>query len=44
MAANHKSEPKAPRGYRWIYVKEFRHWRSGKIVRAVDHGKKAEWP
>jgi len=21
-----------------IFVKEFRHWRSGKIIRAVDYG------
>jgi hypothetical protein len=31
----------APPGYRWIFVTEFRHWRSGKIIRAADHGRKA---
>jgi hypothetical protein len=24
-----------------IFVKFFKHWRSGKIIRAEDHGKKA---
>lgn len=23
-----------------IFVKEFRHWRSGKIIRAEDYGKR----
>jgi hypothetical protein len=32
---------KAPPGFHWIWIKQFRHWRSGKIVRAEDHGKKA---
>ena len=35
------SHPKAPRGFRWIFFKQFKHWRSGKIVRAADHGKQA---
>lgn len=26
---------------RVIFVKEFRHWRSGKIIRAEDYGHKA---
>ena len=39
--ATSKPEPTAPRGFRWIFVKQFKHWRSGKIVRASDHGKKA---
>jgi len=24
-----------------VFVKEFRHWRSGKIIRAEDYGKRA---
>ena len=40
MPAN-QPEPKAPRGFRWIFVKQFKHWRTGKIIRAEDHGKKA---
>lgn len=24
-----------------VFVKQFRHWRSGKIIRAEDYGKKA---
>lgn len=31
----------APAGFRWIFVTEYRHWRSGKTIRAVDHGLKA---
>jgi len=31
----------APPGFRWIFVTEFRHWRSGKVIRAVDYGHKA---
>jgi hypothetical protein len=31
----------APPGFRWIFVKEFRHWRSGKIIRACDYGRTA---
>jgi hypothetical protein len=31
----------APPGMTWIFVAEFRHWKSGKIIRAVDKGKKA---
>jgi len=31
----------APLGYRWIFVKSFRHWRSGKIIYASDYGKEA---
>lgn len=27
-----------PKGFRWIFVKSFRHWRSGKIIHAEDHG------
>lgn len=28
----------APPGFRWIFVPEYRHWRSKKIMRAVDYG------
>ena len=31
----------APPGYRWVFVKQFRHWRSGKVIRAVDYGYEA---
>ncbi len=31
----------APRGYRWIFVKQFIHWRSKKVIRAEDHGRQA---
>ena len=31
----------APPGFRWIFVAQFRHWRSGQIIRAADHGRKA---
>lgn len=30
----------APRGFEWIFVKQFVHWRSKRIIRASDHGKK----
>lgn len=30
-----------PRGFRRVFVKEFRHWRSGKMIRAADYGKEA---
>ncbi len=28
----------APPGCRWIFVTEYRHWRTGKIMRARDYG------
>ena len=31
----------APAGFEWIFVKEFRHWRSKKMIRAEDHGRQA---
>lgn len=31
----------APQGFRWIFVKEFVHWRSKQVIRAIDHGKQA---
>lgn len=41
MRIEQLEERAAPRGFRWIFVTEFRHWRSGKIIRAVDHGRRA---
>lgn len=31
----------APAGYRWIFVKHFKHWRSGKILYAENYGREA---
>ncbi len=31
----------APSGFMWIFVRQFTHWRSGKIIRAEDYGKQA---
>jgi hypothetical protein len=31
----------APPGRRWIFIKSFRHWRSGKIIHACNYGKQA---
>jgi hypothetical protein len=31
----------APRGFTWVFCPAFRHWRSGKTIRASDHGLKA---
>lgn len=31
----------APAGFRWVCVASFKHWRSGKIIRAADHGREA---
>lgn len=31
----------APPGFRWIFCREYRHWRSGKIMRAADYGYEA---
>jgi len=31
----------APQGYQWVFVKQFVHWRSKKVIRATDHGKEA---
>lgn len=28
----------APAGYRWIFRRHFRHWRSGKLVYRKDGG------
>ncbi len=32
---------KAPDGFRWIFIAQFRHYRTGKIIRASDYGRKA---
>jgi hypothetical protein len=39
MDPNLERRPTA--GFRWIFVAEFRHWRSGKLIRAKDYGRKA---
>ncbi len=31
----------APAGYRWIFVTQYVHWRSKRVIRAIDYGKKA---
>lgn len=31
----------APPGFRWVFVAQFRHWRSRKLIKASDYGKKA---
>lgn len=38
--AKKKRKP-APKGFRWVFVKQFKHWRSGKIIRAEDYGHEA---
>ena len=39
MSTSKRDPP--PRGFRRVFVKEFRHWRSGKMIRAADYGKEA---
>ncbi len=34
-------EVPAPPGKKWIFIKAFKHAKSGKIIRAVDYGKEA---
>ena len=31
----------APAGYEWIFVTQYRHWRTKQIIRAVNYGQKA---
>ena len=31
----------APPGFRWIFVRAFKHWRSGKMIYAADYGRTA---
>lgn len=31
----------APKGYRWLFVAQFVHAKSKKLIRACEHGKKA---
>lgn len=31
----------APRGFRWVFVKRFTHWRSKKVIEASAYGKEA---
>lgn len=33
-----KNVKPAPPGWRWIFCKEVRHWRSGKMMRRKDGG------
>lgn len=28
-----------PPGYRWVRVRSYRHWRSGRVIHARDYGK-----
>jgi len=30
----------APRGYRWVFVPKFKHYRTGKVLWAKDYGRK----
>ncbi len=30
----------APPGRRWVFVSQFRHWRSGKVIKAADYGRR----
>jgi hypothetical protein len=39
MAASAVPFP-APVGFHWICTTQFRHWRSKKVIKAEDHGKK----
>ena len=39
MAASNQRP--APKGFRWVCVAQFKHWRSKKIIRAVDYGHEA---
>jgi hypothetical protein len=39
MAANPPPFP-APAGFQWICTAQFTHWRSKKVIRAEEHGKK----
>jgi len=36
----HSTRP-APRGYRWVFVPRFWHWRAKRYIEASDYGKKA---
>jgi hypothetical protein len=36
-----KEDTKGKKGYITIFVKAFRHWRTGKLIRAEDYGKEA---
>jgi hypothetical protein len=31
----------APKGFRWVFVKRFTHWRSKKVIEASNHGREA---
>ncbi len=34
------SDETRPPEFKRVFIKEFRHWRSGKMIRAQDYGKK----
>jgi hypothetical protein len=36
-----KAPRPAPRGFRWIFVKSFVHWRSKKVIEAANYGREA---
>jgi len=37
-----KTTPRpAPKGYWWIFVKSFVHWRSKKVIEAANYGREA---
>jgi len=38
MSQEKRSNPPAPPGYRWVFCPRFKHWRSGKMIEAKDHG------
>jgi hypothetical protein len=37
----HQPTRAAPRGFRWIFVKRFTHWRSKKVIEASNYGREA---
>lgn len=38
MDASKKLRKPPPPGFRWIFIKEFRHWRSKQMVRRKNGG------
>ena len=38
MMKNSPQRRPAPPGYKWVFTREFRHWRSGKMVRRKNGG------
>lgn len=33
-----QTRKEAPPGFRWVFTPRFKHWRSGEIIEAKDHG------